>query len=217
MYFLIDYENVNNSGMEGVKFLNESDHVYLFYSQNSSPNMKKRYSELLYASKCSVEIIKLYRKGKNGLDFYIATKLGELLGQGENGLFSIISQDKGFQAVVDYWLHVSPIRREIRLADNIENAILKGGGGSERIRIIKEETSSIALETAYAVHEKEIELEEKMTTLLAEAGIEEAIRKKPLHDFLEKEESGKVLYLGLLKSYGRENGLKLYRAAKKVC
>ena len=216
MTILIDYENVKNSGMEGVKFLNESDHVYIFYSQ-AFPNMKKKYSEVLYASRCSIEIIKLHRKGKNGLDFYIATKLGELLGQGEKGLFAIVSKDKGFQAVVDYWMYVYPTRiADVRLVDDIENAIVKEGG-SERARIIREEASSIALETAYAVREKEIELEEKMAALMAEAGIEEPISEKPLKEFLEKEESGKVLYLGLLKTYGRENGLKLYRAAKKVC
>lgn len=79
MYFLIDYENLKNSGMRGSEHLLPTDHVILFYSAGT-PTMEQRHLMNIRNSGCSFETYKLLSKGKNALDFYIATKLGELFG-----------------------------------------------------------------------------------------------------------------------------------------
>lgn len=79
VYFLIDYENVRNLGMRGTEYLLSSDYVIVFYSE-SSPNMELRHLNDIQNSGCGFEVCKLLTKRKNGLDFYIATKVVELFG-----------------------------------------------------------------------------------------------------------------------------------------
>ena len=45
MHILIDFENVNNSGLEGAGYLTEDDHVTLFYS-HSCENIQQGYFDL---------------------------------------------------------------------------------------------------------------------------------------------------------------------------
>ena len=35
-FFLVDYENVNSSGLEGINCLDEEDRVVIFYGPNSN-------------------------------------------------------------------------------------------------------------------------------------------------------------------------------------
>ena len=46
---------------------------------------------------------KLVKTGKNGLDFYIATRVDDFYGNGHDDRVTIISKDLGFHAVRDYW------------------------------------------------------------------------------------------------------------------
>jgi len=215
MFFLVDYENIQSEGLEGIEYIEETDMVCLFYNGNNASTMRNKYAEPLYGSGCKIKIAKLQTPVKNALDFYIGAMLGELIGQGEEGPFAIISNDKGFQAVRDYWGKISQNKREIILVNSIEKAILTEKGKTERGRIVSHRLDSVKIEVSYAVHQKEIELEEKIGRLMAEAEIAGEVKKEPIREFLKKKETGKILYLDLLKSYGRQNGLRLYRAAKK--
>ena len=76
MYFLIDYENVRNAGMQGTEYLLPDDHVIVFYSK-AAPNMEARHLTDIKKSGCGFSICKLLKVRKNGLDFYIATKVGD--------------------------------------------------------------------------------------------------------------------------------------------
>ena len=110
MLFLIDYENVGNAGMKGYEYLEAQDHVILFYSE-ARKYMERGILDSIAASDCTFEICKLYKMGKNALDFYIATRLGELIGQGCEEIPAIISNDGGFQAVRDFWEKRQTIRK----------------------------------------------------------------------------------------------------------
>lgn len=96
MYFLIDYENVGSLGLRGSEFLVSSDHVILFYSA-SAPHMEHRHWENICKSGCGFEVCTLFKQRKNGLDFYIATKVGELFGAERTKHAVIVSNDTGFQ------------------------------------------------------------------------------------------------------------------------
>ena len=85
MLFLIDYENVGNAGMKGCGYLDARDYVIVFYSE-ARRHMEQRILEQVTASGCAFEICKLYKAGKNALDFYIASRLGELIGGGDDGI-----------------------------------------------------------------------------------------------------------------------------------
>ena len=55
------------------------------------------------ASKAVIEYIETHKVAKNYLDFQLATYLGFLIGKGEKGPVYIISQDTGFDSIVDFW------------------------------------------------------------------------------------------------------------------
>lgn len=103
MYFLVDFENVHSEGLRGVEFLKKSDSLTLFFSQ-AAHVCESRYLKEIVDSGCSFDTCKLARTGKNGLDFYIATRVGEFYGAGiKTTQVAIISKDQGYRAVRDYW------------------------------------------------------------------------------------------------------------------
>ena len=74
-------------------------------------------------SGCEFRVIKLKGTGKNALDFYIAAECGIISERGENEI-AIISNDKGFQAVIDFFgADQNANRIQIVKAGNIENAL----------------------------------------------------------------------------------------------
>ena len=115
MLFLIDYENVGNGGMKGCDYLDEQDYLIVFYS-DAKNHMEQRTLENITDSGCTFEVCKLCKAGKNALDFYIASKLGELIGGGYGGITVIVSNDGGFQAVRDYWEKRAEHKRRVLLA-----------------------------------------------------------------------------------------------------
>ena len=100
--YLIDYENVNESGLEGVKSLKSDDQVHIFYSDQIKTIPFERSIELSQ-SRARIEYIQTRKTAKNYLDFQLTTYLGFLIGKGEKGEVIVVSNDKGFDSVVDFW------------------------------------------------------------------------------------------------------------------
>ena len=100
--FLVDFENVNVTGIEGVKNLNADDKVFIFYSETIKTISFEKSIELV-KSKAQIEFFAVKKIAKNYLDFQLATYLGYLIGNGEKGSVCIISKDTGFDSVVDFW------------------------------------------------------------------------------------------------------------------
>ena len=153
MYFLIDYENVKENGLSGFEHLTSNDDVLIFFSESTS-NIKQGVWKKLCDTGCSIEICKLAKVRKNGLDFYIASRVGEIVAQDPSERIAIISGDSGFMAVVDYWQKCRGNKHSVVVGNTISMGILYS-------------------------------------------------------NYREK-------YLGVLKRYGRKDGLNIYRFVKKV-
>ncbi len=100
--YLIDYENVNEQGLEGVKALQNGDLVNIFYSVNIKSMPFERSIELAQ-SQATVETYLIKKTGKNYLDFQLTTLLGYLICKYEQAEFFIVSKDTGFDSTVDFW------------------------------------------------------------------------------------------------------------------
>lgn len=129
-YFLVDYENVNVSGLDGVSKLTENDVVIIFYSENAETltfGMHRRINE----SKAEIKFQKVAVKEKNALDFQLCTYLGYLIRDtmAEENNYFIVSNDKGYAILPDYCKKfkidlkiVSNLaKNEIKIISTVEN------------------------------------------------------------------------------------------------
>lgn len=212
MYILVDYENVRTKGLEGVKYLTKDDTLIIFYSNTCNTIWNDEYRKIR-KSKCRWEIKKLLRTSKNGLDFYIASKIGSILVENPNAYVGIVTNDNGFQAIIDYW--------ELELGDNghvvkaptVADCIMTTREESYRKKYVHEAVKPMSLEHA---HNKYIEFE-NMKIMLSDLFGEGDYYQMSIDIImiLDKDYTPKILYTTFLKNYGRERGLEIYRAIKE--
>lgn len=215
---LVDYENVSSSrGMRGVEYLNAGDKLYVFYSACCA---KIRNEEVNYIknSNCDFKVVKLVKKGKNGLDFYIATTIGMEYEKGERQIV-IVSNDKGYIAIADYInsLPCASNRRIIRSA-NIENglAMLSDVNNEDRRRLIVENNEMRDLVEAQKYIYSKTVMRKAIEKVLKETKFE--VDAKKIIEYFESVDSPskKAIYTNYLHEYGLKEGLELYRILKNV-
>ncbi len=100
--YLVDYENIKCGALNGISLLEETDRVVLFYSENAN-RMTFDLHQRLTTAKAVVEYREVPVGGHNALDFQLATYLGYLIANDRNGQFVIISSDRGFEYVSNFW------------------------------------------------------------------------------------------------------------------
>ncbi len=98
----VDYENVSIKGLSGIENLGDDSIVYLFYSENTA-HLPMTTVATLNSTKAEMRYI-LTKVGKNALDFTLASVLGFVIKERfQEDTFYIVSKDKGFDVLVDYW------------------------------------------------------------------------------------------------------------------
>ena len=100
--YLIDFENVTSAGISGIQRLSKEDKVYIFYTVNAA-NMSFAAHMNLLSSPAEVIYYNVTSGGKNALDFQLSSFLGYLISSGEDKDFYIISNDKGYDHVKNFW------------------------------------------------------------------------------------------------------------------
>lgn len=100
--YLVDFENVKSKGLTGIDSLDENDTVVIFYSENSDTISFEMHQKVL-TSKANVQYLKVNVGGKNALDFQLSTLLGYLVANGKYSDIFIISNDRGFDFLHDFW------------------------------------------------------------------------------------------------------------------
>lgn len=206
MWFLIDYENVRETCFNGVDYLGPEDSVVLFYS-SACPTVRARYWNQLTSSGCSLETYKLEKTGKNALDFCIATKVGEIFGSGYIGTVAILSGDKGYSAVVDYWSK-KPGKCVIMGTDFLKGIL--NASGDSRTQLARQEQSKISIEAVAAKYGVIQQLRNALRKTLSEKDAEVAV------GILEAGLTPTDCYRTSLKRFGKEKGTQVYRVIKRV-
>ena len=100
--YLVDFENVTSEGLSGVGSLNEGDKVILFYSTKANKISLPIHIEMS-KSLASFEYKEVLVGGKNALDYQLSTYLGYLIGQNEDTHYYIVSKDRGYEYLSDFW------------------------------------------------------------------------------------------------------------------
>lgn len=100
--YLIDYENVTETGLSGTNELTADDHVIVFYSAQIKNISFERHVEIAQCP-ATFEYIKIQKTGKNYLDFQLSTYLGFLIGKENVQHIYIVTKDTGYDSVIDFW------------------------------------------------------------------------------------------------------------------
>lgn len=213
MIYLIDFENVNNDGLDGFEYLTVKDSLYIFYSQ-STPNIRRQIAEKIFSPMMDVHLYKLYAARKNAIDFYIASKAGQLIEEQHLDQIAIVTKDSGFQSIADYWSRVSEKKCRVILEKSIANCMLKAQNGGEAYGTVKYDRAQVSLESQYREYEKKRELGKRVGQKLQ--GTEFEQEQEKVIRICSNADSKKVLYLSALKTFGRARGTRLYADIKDM-
>lgn len=203
----VDYENLGNKSLDGVRFLTKNDSLKIFYSNCN--NMEKRYLTQIFQSGCTFEIKKLIKPCNNALDFYIASDIGQTYGKGNNRISAIISNDKDFISVIHFWQTTEPKPKIVR-ANTIAKGILAAGLQDERTTQIRMLIKNFNFEDEYAAWKQKKKENEKYSLIFSNTPYE------PIINLIKTwatsyEYSRRELYYNAVSLFGREDGRDIYR------
>lgn len=215
---LVDYENVQGfQGLKGVEYLCEDDHLIIFYS-TACMKITKEYMDSIRESGCQFSIYKLKNARKNALDFYIATEAGRLSALG-NGQIALITRDKGFDSIADFFLVNESLRNtKLVVCESIEHGLekLTDPEDIERRKLIRDRMQGVDLEVEYGKVLEAVAVKDKISQLLQNT------EYMPMTDNIirffadNRSESSKKLYTGTLHEFGLKDGVAIYRLLKNV-
>jgi len=196
--------------MQGTEYLLPSDTVIVFFSA-AAPVMEQRRLKEIQNSGCGFETYKLLKQRKNGLDFYIATKVGELFGAKQCTRAVLISRDTGFQAIRDYWQECSGTKNRVYLSESIECGIVSSGEAGPRTDQIREGRKGVDIGNFYAAYQEGQKLQQALREMFSGTSF---LDRLPDLEQIAKGGSPKVIYLDSLRRFGREEGREVYRILK---
>ena len=213
IHFMIDFENTKSRGMQGAEYLQADDSVTIFYSQACMKIEQGRLRQLKEAG-CGFKLCKLQKSGKNALDFYIASHIGEIYGQGYTGMTAIVSNDAGFQAVKEYWKSCVSVPRNIILRPTIGQCIFSSGENSLRQRRISLEKKEVHLEEEYKKYAEHQRIYKALEDSFANTDYEDLIEQ--IMGVIDTSKPLKLLYLDSVKQFGKKDGLSIYHRIKQI-
>lgn len=210
---MIDFENTGSRGLQGAEYLQTDDSVTIFYSQACMKIEQRRLRQIKEAE-CGFSLCKLQKTGRNALDFYIASRIGEIYGQGYAGMTAIVSSDAGFQAVKEYWKSCAFASRNIILRPDIEQSIFSSGENSLRQRQIRQEKKELHLEEEYKKYAEQQRIRKALEDSFANTDYEGLIER--IMEVLVPQKPLKLLYLDSVKQFGKRDGLSIYHKVKEI-
>ncbi len=98
----MDSENVNDNWIDTITEFKKSDEIRVFYTEKSM-NVSCENISKIAGGEVNLNWVKCFT-GQNALDFQLVTDLGYSVAKGSRDTFIIISNDKGYDAVVNYWV-----------------------------------------------------------------------------------------------------------------
>lgn len=184
MYIILDYENTGSLGLNGIDKLTSKDTVCLFYSEKAH-TIDLEAIEMFKNTKAAIKYIKVKKTAPNYADFQIVTLTGLILGKNSEEKVAIISNDKGYVAVIDYLKNdcVTGTNRIIELAPSI--ADIKGSNRKLDNTNLKENHNF------YDINDKKVKATIKRST------------------------SKGSLKMNLIEDFGRIDGLEIYNLLEK--
>jgi hypothetical protein len=102
-YYLVDFENIGTDGIKDLSGVKANDFMIVFYSDQCK-NITLDVMDSITRLNLRFSAYKVKTGTKNALDFQLSSYLGYLIGKGgADSFFYIVSNDKGYDCLCDYW------------------------------------------------------------------------------------------------------------------
>lgn len=210
--YLVDTENVGTSWRHLLPSKTNQDKIILFYTENS-PHISYIDFEMILQYPDSFELIRAYT-GKNALDFQMVSYLGYLLKTAQKTHYVIVSNDYGYDSVIQFWKdrNISIARLT---ATDLENITKKYELIALEPKEVQEDSQEETNETVEVSP-----LKEKLKDALDEAiPKNKKDRQKTIDEIVETLDETKLddlrqVHNDLVKGFGMEDGSKIYKQIK---
>lgn len=216
--YLIDYENVNSVGLQGIGRLSQNDRVILFYSHSANTLSFEIMDEML-STGILPERVCLTQSGKNALDFQLVTFLGYLIAKNTADEYYIISKDAGYSAAIAFCKEY--LGTKVQLRPSIK-ATLTGKPASVSLRkratVIQVQPMHIVptqADTAAANITSEEDITLETVLALVEPNITDEIAAEILHCL--QESHSKTEFHNALQQHFDNDSVKEYYRCMKPC
>ncbi len=100
--YFIDYENTKVHGLCGLEKLGRFDKVIIFYSENAQ-SITIECMKSINATKAKVQLEQAEIGRHDFLDFQLSSYLGYMVKKHPHSNFFIVSEDKGYECLTDFW------------------------------------------------------------------------------------------------------------------
>lgn len=98
-FYLVDFENVHDEGLENIGSLSQTDHVHIFFTGNAK-NIRIENGSI---KRCDIKM-HIVPAGKQSLDMHLVSYLGYLLAKhGEHCAYVIVSKDTDYDNIIKFW------------------------------------------------------------------------------------------------------------------
>ncbi len=98
-FYLIDFENVHNEGLENIDSLSKNDHVHIFSTENAL-NIRM---DIVFSKGIDIQG-HLVPVRKQSLDMHLVSYLGHLLAiHGKQCAYVIVSKDTDYDNIIKFW------------------------------------------------------------------------------------------------------------------
>lgn len=217
-YYLIDFENVGNEGMNGCESLTSNDRIYLFYTENVKSidvNIIGNHgSAKFYVLKVPV--------GKQSTDMHLVSFLGYLIGMNKDSesKYVIVSKDTDYDNVIKFWKEkkklsvsraekITGAKKKSNNKNNVDNQGQKTDVQTQNVSDTKKDSAE---KTKKSQLNNEIQQELKKDKVSAE--VTGFVTSNVLKHIGQKNNKNTV-YRIFVDKYGQAQGLDLYKRIKK--
>lgn len=193
-FYLIDFENVGETGFNGIENLQKEDTVIVFYSKNSC----KISMDILSRNNTEMQFIKADVGTKNALDFQLVSYLGFMARtSADKEQFFIISKDNGYSPLVTFWKRYGV---DVKLASDLFGKAVPVAETKKKVKAEK------------TLSDSEIQKEKQRTDI--EKTVSEILNKKKDKDRIE--EVVKIILSSKTKSELNSKLSKFLKDGEKV-
>ena len=184
--FLIDYENVNVDGFNGLSNCTENDQIKVFYTKGAETltfGLHRRLSE----SKSKIDYFKVENGSKNALDFQLSSYLGYLIANNPNEKYYIVSKDKGYEILTVFWQKYKNLNSQVTLVSDLS---LKND------------------------QEEKKKLNSSIQSVLSDSSFKDL--QNDIFIIIEKYKTKQGIYNALVKNYEQKKGSDIYKKIKPL-